>query len=307
MIEIYRKSLKNAHIQKGSVVQRGSWVSVIDPTEHELEFLTDDLKLEYGHISDALDPFEVPRFEVEGTTMYIFLRFPYEEHGSIHTMPILFIVAEDFLVTVAKERKAVFDDFMSGKIDFTTTQKEKFLLLFFIKINVLYQSHLHSINKDIRVKQANVDRITNRDIIAFVEHERVLNDFVTALIPAGKIYNTLLGKQQFLVFIKEDSDVVEDLTLSNEEAIDICNTSIKAISNIRQAYSTILTNDLNKTMKFLAGVTILLTLPTMIASVFGMNVRLPMQDDPMAFAGVMGLIIVISIVAFAIFSKKDWF
>lgn len=288
------------------MVQRGSWVSVIDPTEHEMEFLTDDLKLERGHISDALDPFEVPRFEVEGTTMYIFLRFPYEERGAIHTMPILFIVAEDFLVTVAKERKAVFDDFMSGKIDFTTTQKEKFLLLFFIKINVLYQSYLYSINRDVRVKQANVDRITNRDIIAFVDRERVLNDFVTALVPAGKIYNTLMGKQ-YLAFIKEDSDVVEDLMLSNEEAIDICNTSIKAISNIRQAYSTILTNDLNKTMKFLAGVTILLTLPTMIASVFGMNVRLPMQDAPMAFAGVMGLIAVVSVVAFAIFSKKDWF
>ena len=306
MIEIYRKSLKDPRIQKGSVVQKGSWVSVVDPSEHEMEFLTDDLKLERGHISDALDPFEVPRFEMEGATMYIFLRFPYEDRGAIHTMPILFVVTEDFIVTIVRERRAIFDDFLSGKINFATTQKEKFLLLFFIKINVLYQNYLHAINRDIRVKQANVDRITDRDIIAFVDRERVLNDFVTALVPAGKIYNTLLGKQH-LTFIKEDSDVVEDLTLSNEEAIDICNTSIKAISNIRQAYSTILTNDLNKTMKFLAGITILLTLPTMIASVFGMNVRLPLQDDPMAFVGVMGLIAVISLAAFIIFSKKEWF
>ena len=306
MIEIYRKSLKDAHIQRGSVVQKGSWVSVTDPSEHEIEFLTDDLKLERGHISDALDPFEVPRFEVEGTTMYIFLRFPYEDRGAIQTMPILFVVAEDFLVTVTRDRKAMFEDFLSGKIDFTTTQKEKFLLLFFIKINVLYQSYLHSINKDVRIKQSNIERITNRDIIAFVDRERVLNDFVTALVPAGKIYNTLLGKQH-LAFIKEDSDIVEDLTLSNEEAIDICNTSIKAISNIRQAYSTILTNDLNKTMKFLAGITILLTLPTMIASIFGMNVQFPLQENPMAFTGIIGLIVLVSLIAFWIFSKKDWF
>ncbi|EKD24170.1 MAG: hypothetical protein ACD_81C00089G0006 [uncultured bacterium] len=306
MIEIYRKSLKDSHLQKGSVVQKGCWVFVTDPSDHEMEFLTEDLKLERGHISDALDPFEVPRFEVEGSTMYIFLRFPYEERGAIQTMPILFIVAEDFIVTVARERKGVFEDFLSEKIDFTTTQKEKFLLLFFIKINVLYQSYLHAINKDVRVKQANVARITNEDIIAFVDRERVLNDFVTALVPAGKIYKTLLGKQ-FLAFIKEDNDIVEDLMLSNEEAVDICNTSIKAISNIRVAYSTILTNDLNKTMKFLAGITILLTLPTMIASVFGMNVHLPLQENPMAFAGVMGLIALVSLIAFWIFSKKDWF
>lgn len=287
-------------------MQKGCWVFVTDPSDHEMEFLTEDLKLERGHISDALDPFEVPRFEVEGSTMYIFLRFPYEERGAIQTMPILFIVAEDFIVTVARERKGVFEDFLSEKIDFTTTQKEKFLLLFFIKINVLYQSYLHAINKDVRVKQANVARITNEDIIAFVDRERVLNDFVTALVPAGKIYKTLLGKQ-FLAFIKEDNDIVEDLMLSNEEAVDICNTSIKAISNIRVAYSTILTNDLNKTMKFLAGITILLTLPTMIASVFGMNVHLPLQENPMAFAGVMGLIALVSLIAFWIFSKKDWF
>lgn len=306
MIEIYRKSLKDAHIQKGTVVQKGSWVFVTDPSEHEMEFLTDDLKLERGHISDALDPFEVPRFEVEGNMMYIFLRFPYEDRGVIQTAPILFIVTEDFIVTVARDRRAIFDDFLSGKIEFATTQKEKFLLLFFIKINLLYQSYLHAINKDVRVKQSNVAKITNQDIIAFVDRERVLNDFVTALVPAAKIYKTLMSKQH-LAFIKEDSDVVEDLVLSNEEAIDICNTSIKAISNIRGAYSTILTNDLNKTMKFLAGVTILLTLPTMIASVFGMNVPLPMQNNPMAFLGVMGLIVVVSVVAFAIFSKKDWF
>jgi magnesium transporter len=306
MIEIYRKSLKDEHIQKGSVVQKGSWVFVTEPTEHEMEFLTEDLKLERGHISDALDPFEVPRFELEGSVMYVFLRFPYEEHGAIQTMPILFIIGEDFIVTVARERKSVFEDFLSGKIDFTTTQKEKFLLLFFIKINLLYQSYLHAINKDIRVKQGNVAKITNQDIIAFVDRERVLNDFVTSLVPAGKIYKTLLGKQ-YLAFLKEDSDVVEDLMLSNEEAIDICNTSIKAISNVREAYSTILTNDLNKTMKFLAGITILLTLPTMIASVFGMNVRLPLQDHPLAFAGVMGLIAVVSLIAFWVFSKKEWF
>lgn len=306
MIEIYRKSLKDDHIQKGSVVQKGSWVFVADPSEHEMEFLTEDLKLERGHISDALDPFEVPRFESEGNIMYVFLRFPYEEHGAIQTMPILFIVSEDFIVTVAKERKSVFDDFLSGKIEFTTTQKEKFLLLFFIKINLLYQSYLHAINKDIRVKQGNVRQVNDKDIIAFVDRERVLNDFITSLVPAGKIYNTLLSKQ-YLAFIKEDSDVVEDLMLSNEEAIDICNTSIKAIANIRAAYSTILANELSRVMKLLAAVTIILTLPTLVMNIFSMNIKLPLQTNPLAFPIIVAIILVMSLVSFYIFAKKDWF
>ena len=306
MIEIYRKSLKDVDIQKGSVVQKGSWVFVVEPTDHEMEFLTEDLKLERGHISDALDPFEVPRFEVEGNTMYIFLRFPYEDRGAIQTMPILFIVGEDFIVTVARERKGIFDDFLSGKIDFTTTQKEKFLLLFFIKINVLYQSYLHAINKDIRVKQSNVAKVNDKDIIAFVDRERVLNDFITSMIPAGKIYNTLLGKQ-YLAFIKEDSDVVEDLMLSNEEAIDICTSSIKAIANIREAYSTILTNELSRVMKLLAAVTIILTLPTLVMNIFSMNIKLPLQTNPLAFPIILAIILVTSLVAFVIFAKKDWF
>ena len=306
MIEIYRKSLKDEHLQKSSVVQQGCWVLVTDPSEHEIEFLTNDLKLERGHISDALNPFEVPRFEVEGNAMYIFLRFPYEEHGAIQTMPILFIVAEDFIVTVAKDRKGVFEDFLSGKIDFTTTQKEKFLLLFFIKINLLYQSYLHAINKDIRVKQGNVAKVNDKDIIAFVDRERVLNDFITSLVPAGKIYNTLLSKQ-YLAFIKEDSDVVEDLMLSNDEAIDICNTSSKAIANIRAAYSTILANELSRVMKLLAAVTIILTLPTLVMNIFSMNIKLPLQTNPLAFPIIVAIILVMSLVAFVIFAKKDWF
>lgn len=306
MIEIYRKSLKDEHIQKGSVVQKGSWVFVTEPTEHEMEFLTEDLKLEHGHISDALDPFEVPRFEVEGNVMYVFLRFPYEEHGAIQTMPILFVISEDFVVTVARERKGVFDDFLSGKIEFTTTQREKFLLLFFIKINVLYQSYLHAINKDIRMKQGNVAKVNDKDIIAFVDRERVLNDFITALVPAGKVYKTLLSKQ-YLTFIKEDSDVVEDLMLSNEEAIDICNTSSKAIANIRAAYSTILTNELSRVMKLLAAVTIILTLPTLVMNIFSMNIKLPLQTNPLAFPIIVVIILIMSGVAFTIFAKKDWF
>ena len=306
MIEIYRKSLKDAHLQKGSVVQRGSWVSVTDPSEHEIDFLTNELKLERGHISDALDPFEVPRFEVEGATMYIFLRFPHEDRGEIHTTPILFILTEDFIVTVTRDPRDVLEDFLSGKIEFTTTQKEKFLLLFFIKINVLYQSHLYAINKDIRVKQGNVAKVNDKDIIAFVDRERVLNDFITSLVPAGKIYNTLLSKQ-YLSFIKEDSDVVEDLMLSNEEAIDICNTSIKAIANIRAAYSTILANELSRVMKLLAAVTIILTLPTLVMNIFSMNIKLPLQTNPLAFPIIVAIILVMSLVAFTIFAKKDWF
>jgi len=305
MIDIYKKTIRNERLESLDEIQKGSWVLAVDPSDEEIDFLSKKAGLERGHILDALDQFESPRFEMEPSGLYVFLRFPFVDDDEIHTIPVLFVLADDFVACVVRDSKKLFDDFLSEKIEFYTTQKSKLLLFIFLKISLLYRNYLNNINKRVRSRESNVSRISSADIVDFVSLERVLNDFITALVPASNIYKSLLSKQ-YLKYFKEDQDLVEDLLLANDEAVDICKTNIKMIVNIREAHSTVMTNNLNRAIKFLTAITIILTLPTMIASVYGMNVMLPFQNHPYAFMGIMAMTVLVVVVAFWVFYKKNW-
>jgi len=309
MIDIYKKTLKSEKLEQIKKVEKGSWVLVIDPSDEEVDILSDELGLERGHILDALDWHETPRLEIEGENddLYIFLRFPFidEELDEIRTMPVLFILTDDFVATVSRENQKLFDDFLTEKISFYTTQKSKFLSYMFLRISLLYRGYLNTLSKKIRGREDILGKISSQDIINFVRWENILNDFLTALVPASNMYRTLLSKH-YLQYFKEDQEIVEDIMLSNDEAIDICKTNIKTIVNLREAYSTLMTNNLNRAIKFLTAITIILTLPTMIASIYGMNITLPFQEHPLAFAGVMGATVLVVVIAFVLFKTRDW-
>lgn len=305
MIEIYKKTLRDTELKKKETFDKGTWVLVTNPDDEEIETLTEELGLERGHILDALDIHESPRFESEKSGLYIFLRFPYTEAGMIHTMPVLFIITDDMIITVLKDQRLLFEDFLTEKALFYTTQRQKTALFMFLKISLLYRRHLQSINKELRSKRNRLEAITDKDIKRFVQWEEILNDFITSVVPASNIYRTILSGK-YITFFKEDEDIIEDLLLSNDETIDICKTNVKTIVNIREAYSTVLANNLNRTVKFLTAITIILTLPTMIASIYGMNIELPFQHHPLAFPIVIGIIFLVAIIALLLFQKKKW-
>lgn len=306
MIEIYKKTLKDKELRSLDEFEKGSWVLITNPDDDEIDALTEKLKIERGHILDALDIHESPRFEVEESGLYIFLRFPYTEAGMVHTMPVLFIITKDMLISVIKDQRLLFEDFLTEKALFYTTQKQKTALFMFLKISLLYRRHLQKINKDLRSKRNKLEEITDKDIKKFVQWEEILNDFITSVVPASNIYKAILGGK-YMRFFKEDSDLIEDLLLSNDETIDMCKTNIKTMVNIREAYATVATDSLNRTVKFLTAITIILTLPTMIASIYGMNVELPFQHHPLAFPIVVAMILFVGVSALIIFHKKHWF
>jgi len=305
MLDIYKKTIRSDKLESVNEAGKGSWVLAIEPSSDEIDFLVNNLKLERGHIMDALDPHETPRLEIEKSGLYIYLRFPFLEDDEIHTMPVLFVLTDDIVVSITKDNKGLFDDFLGEKVEFYTTQKTKFLLYLFLKISILYRGYLNTINKKIRGREDRLAHIGDKEITDFVRWERVLNDFLTALVPSIRIYETLLSRQ-YLQYFREDQDLVEDLTLSNTETVDICKTSIKMIVNLREAYSTLMTNNLNRAIKFLTAITIILTLPTMIASIYGMNIPLPLQHNLGAFPIIMGITVLVVAVAFWIFYKRDW-
>lgn len=311
MISVYKKTLRDEQVQTLplSKAGKGVWVHVTDPTDDELSRLESELHLEHGHLTDALDPHETPRLEVEGKDVYIFLRFPYfDREDTIATAPVLFVITSEMVVTVVKEgERYIFEDFIKGKVEFYTTQRARFLVYLFLKINLLYQQTVGTINKRLRVKRDELlGQMAEADLVTFVQWEDTLNDFITALVPASAIYKSLLSKHH-IKFFEEDEDLVEDLLLSNDEAVDVCKTNIRTIINVREAYSAIATSSLNRTMKFLTAVTIVLAVPTLIASIYGMNVPLPFESVSHSFTIVMAIIVISIAITMWVFTKKKWF
>ncbi len=305
MISFYYKSVKEKSLRKLEEFRIGSWVYVERPTEDELRALGEKFALDPGHLRDAIDPYEVPRVEQEGNATYVFVRYPIAQDDEILTAPILIVLGDDFLLTMCTKPFPVGERFLCGDLDCFTTQKIKLFLQILFQITHAYSSFLNRINRDIRRIAISLERIKNQDIVQFVTLERMLSDFLSALLPTHTMLQNLLSGKIFQLY-KEDQDLIEDIFLTKGQLTEMCRSDLKLIGNIRSAYTTIMSNNLNKVMKLLTSLTILFTIPTMIASLFGMNVRVPFEDAPQAFFGIIAFIIVISAVLVGVFIRNRW-
>lgn len=305
MIKYLKRSIRDSQINEQDEFIKGNWVAVYEPKREELELISKKLKLEEGHLKDAIDPHEVPRLEIEGEDIYIFTRIPNSEEGGLFTVPLLIVISEEFLLTLSKKELAIFDRFLNNQIDFSTTQKTKFFIQLFFEINDYYNRSINNLSKNIYDVSIKLDKVKNEDIVRLISYEQALNDYLNALLRTGSILKTILSGK-FLKLFEEDRDLVEDLLLSNEQQIILTQNSLQTVKNVRDAYSTILTNNLNSVIKFFTSLTIILTIPTMIASFFGMNVNIPFSSHPAGFFIILLATSTIVGGLVYLFNKKNW-
>ncbi len=307
MITTYFRSIKNKKLSRRGSFRAGVWVHVQEPTGKEIDHVCALLGLNENLLRDALDPHEVPRVEVQGNITYVFARVPQAHEGvDIDTVPILIALGETFILTVSSQHVAFLDRFTSGALEFYTTQKVKLFIQFFTAITAVYNRRLTLIAKRVRAMNA-TDMADNRDIVNFVETERVLNDYLSALTPTRRVLRRLLsGNVKRLQFHATDENLVEDLLIDIEQLEEMCHATLKHLVGIRTAHATVATNNLNNTIKMLAALTVILTIPTIIASFFGMNINVPLSDVPFAFAWVVSGTMFFMLLTLWVFRRNRW-
>lgn len=297
MIKYYYKSLRSERMQELEGYKPGCWVYVEAPSESEIELLVKKFDLTEGHLRDALDEDEMPRLEKEGEQSYIFVRFAYKtDEGDMETAPLLFIFSGDIVITVSQVRLPALDAFLSGKINFATTQRAKLILLILQQIVDRYDNYISRTSKQIKLIRSRLrgHEISNQDFIDFVMIEDELNEFLSSLMPTNAtLRRLLLGR--YVPLFAEDQDIVEDLLLNNEQSIEACNSNMQSILHIREAYSSIASNNLNRTIKILTTITVLIMFPSMFYGLYGMNVQLPFQGHAWAFGAIVVFTIVFNI------------
>jgi magnesium transporter len=284
MINYYYRSLQDGQISKLDKFRTGSLVYVESPSKDELEFLSERFKLDADLLRDGLDPDEIPRIEVEDDIVYVYMRYPYRRGDAVETDSVLLTVGSNFVASVSRHALPNLDRLLASST-LVTTQRAKLLLVLLWHLVMSYEHNLKFLDRRIRGVRAklNVANISNRDFIEFVVIEEALNSYQSELVPANVLLQALLSGRYSLKFYEEDEDLIEDLVQTSRQLIESSRSSLLTIVNIRDAYSNIMSNNLNRRVGILTSLTVVLTIPTIIFSLFGINVPIPGQHSAAAF------------------------
>jgi magnesium transporter len=291
MIKYFYKNLRGDAIKELSEPQRGTWIHAESPSKAEVEEIAKRLNVELGYLEDALDEDEMPRLEREGEQGYIFVRYAYKTaDGDMDTAPLLIMFDTELVLTVSPFHLPAVDAVLKGKTNFATTQRTKLILLILTHISEQYDlsiSHTSRKIKGIRSRLRD-QGITNQDFIDFATIEDELSEFMSSLQPTNATLRRLLAGRQLPLF-EEDQDIVEDLLLGNEQSIEAIRSNLRSIANIREAYSAINANRLNRTLTILTVATILISVPSFAMGIYSLNIPLPFQHTHWIFEVIMAL------------------
>ncbi len=306
MITYYFRTLKDAELKKLDAPRAGVWVHVVKPTETELESLIKEFALDDAILEDITDFFEVPRMERSGGVGYYFTRYPFDQNEEdVDTAPLLIVMGESFVITISPKEVPQFKQFIDGREAVHTTQKAKLFIQIMTALTESFEKKLVRLRRAVHRDRAELRQIGNREIVRFVNYEHELNDMIAAVVPT----NTWLRQVttgNYMALYNDDIELMEDLMIDNSQMVESARSVLKTIQNVRGASEAILTNNLNATIKTLTIITILLTIPNIVSSLYGMNVLLPGMNNVWSFWVIIGVILAVVAAALFMFKRSKW-
>ena len=293
----------------------GSWIALTNPTATEILEIANTYGIDPDDLRAPLDEEERSRIETEDNYTLILVDIPSIEERNDKdwyvTIPMGIITTEEVIITVCLEETPVLGAFMDGRVrDFHTYMKTRFILQVLYKNASLFLQYLRIIDKKSGVIEEKLHQSTkNRELIELLELEKSLVYFTTSLRSNEVVLEKLMRNEKIKKY-PEDTDLLEDVIIENKQAIEMANIYSGILSGTMDAFASVISNNLNIVMKFLATITIVMSIPTMVASFYGMNVNsrgMPFADSPYGFVIVMGFTLVLTLIVAWIFSKKDLF
>ena len=305
MIQYYYKTVRDEEFQLIPQAKEGCWIRVEDPSNEEMGVLAQLIGLEQTDLVDCLDKFELPRVERIHSTVMIFTRHPSEYETGLYTSTLAIILAPHYIATVSPHPCHLIQTYLQTKSRLSTLQKSKLLISLLFKITHDFTLHIRRVRHNVLTQEKEMISVDSEDISALTKHEEILNQYHSTLIPLRNVLEAITSGRYTNLYEK-DQELLIDLLNAVKQSEDLCNISLKSIRSLRDSYQIIFTNNLHKTIKLLTALTILFSIPTMIASLYGMNVSLPFASHPFAFFYLMGATGFIIILAVLYFQRKRW-
>ncbi len=288
----------------------GAWIHLTDPTKEELDKIEKDYQVEAGFLQAALDEEETPRIEKEDEQTLIIVDIPVvEPEGTsflYNSMPLGIILQDDNIITVCLEETTIIEDFMEKRVrGFDTCKKTRFVYQLLYKSSTKYLQYLRQIDKaTTSVETALHKNMRNRELMGMLKLEKSLVFFSTSLKSNDIVLEKLL-KTNVLKKYPEDTDLLEDVIIENKQAIEMATIYRSILNGTMTTFASIISNNLNNVMKFLTAITIIIAVPTLIASFWGMNVPVPFQTSSFGFLVMIGLSLLFAgVTVFVLWRRK---
>lgn len=313
MINIYNTNLQTQQLEEINKIQKGCWINLVSPSDNEIIQVCRELKISADYIKDSLDYEEKARIDTEeddGTVLFVIDVPTIEKENesySYSTMPLgIIIVRDDYIITVSLRKSIVIEKFIKSKVkSFVTYMKSRFLFQIMLENASSYLTYLKRINKETEIAESTLKHsMKNRELLKMLSLEKSLVYFTTSIKSNEVVMEkTLRGK--FIKLYEDDEDILEDAIIENKQAIEMGKIYSDILNGTMDAYASIISNNLNGVMKFLTSITIVLAIPTMVSSFWGMNVELPFQNNINGFQIMIAISILLTLAVTIWLKKKD--
>ena len=304
MVNIYNTDIDSGKLNKVKEIEKGAWINLVHPSESEINNICSELNISDNFIKYALDYDEQARIDQEEDTILFILDVPIiEKNGNTDatqytTMPLGIIIVRDFaIITVSLKENIVINQFVNEKIkNFHTYKKTRFLFQMMYYNASCFLTYLKRINKETEVAESVLKAsMKNKELLKLLSLEKSLVYFTTSL-KSNELVMEKSAKGKILKLYEEDEDLIEDAIIENQQAIEMSQIYSNILNGTMDAYSSIISNNLNGVMKLLTSLTIILSIPTMIASFWGMNVPVPFQNNIFGFWITCGIAIILTLI-----------
>ena len=294
-------------------IEDNAWINLTNPTEDELDFIVEKLNVERDFLNAALDEEESARVDADNDQILILVDTPSvektDEHIIYETLPLGIILTEKNIITVCLKDSIVLDQFEKNSVrTFSTNKKFRFIYQILYRNAQRYLLYLRQIDKmSDQVEKKLHKSMKNKELIQLLDLEKSLV-YITTALKANEVVLEKILKLDIIVKFPDDKDLLDDVIVENKQAIEMANIYSGILSGMMDAFASVISNNLNIVMKVLASITIIMSIPTIFASFYGMNViNIPFSSSPYGFYIVIGMSAITSLIAGLIFMKKNLF
>lgn len=310
MLKMYNTNMETNETTETKEYIKGNWINMVSPTEEEIKTVCKNINIKEDFIRYALDYEEKARIDVEedDNTILFIIDIPIiekDEGNKVYsTMPIgVIFVRDDYFITVSLTKNNIIDGLEKNK-NVITYKKSRLLLQIFYSNAERFLTLLKRLNKETEVAESVLkNSMKNKELLKLLSLKKGLVYFTTSLKSNEVVMEKTL-RGNLIKLYEEDEDILDDAIIENKQAIEMSKIYSDILTGTLDAYASIISNNLNGVMQFLTSITIILAIPTMISSYWGMNVPVPLQNNPFGFIIMVIFSLLVGIIATLWLKKK---
>lgn len=290
--------------------ESGCWIQVTCPVEDDVKYLVSDLHIPDYFLEDISDTDERSRYDYDEGWLMIILRIPHLKNitsrSPYTTIPLGVLIKDDKIITVCNQETKMILDFIShqqrraeGFIDATDL-----VFRLFLSASVWYLKYLKQVNGLIEKAKRNLDRnIDNKDLTNLSRLQDSLTYFATSI----RGNETLLSKLKFRLPVDDlDAELIEDVNIEMQQAREMTAIYTNILDSTMDTYASLINNNMNRVMRLLTSLNMIVMLPTLVASLFGMNLINGMEQSNWGFVVAIGISIIVTVIGWIYFKKRQW-